>query len=233
MKAIWRSLEEKLAALSEREKAVVFILVLALIFVIWHFLVMAPQKTEQNTLNTDIEKLKTELTNLSAEQKVFAKALESDPFAEKKREIARIESQIKAFDQRLDELSIGLIAEDKLARAIYDVLDATEGLKFIGVNSFAPEGISIRNEAATPDTQEQVFSFDDSQTAEQVGLYKHRVLLEVEGNYFSILSYLKGLETLEWRFYWDAIEYQVTDYPKGRAVLEVYTLTTERGDFGA
>lgn len=54
-------------------------------------------------------------------------------------------------------------------------------------------------------------------------------LLKFNGNYFTALQYFQTLENLPWRFYWDALDYQVTDYPVAQITLKLHTLNLDEG----
>ena len=63
-------------------------------------------------------------------------------------------------------------------------------------------------------------------------LYRHGVELQLEGSYLGTLAYLKQLESLEWRFEWNALVFDIQDYPIGTVTIEVYTYSTERDWIG-
>jgi hypothetical protein len=56
--------------------------------------------------------------------------------------------------------------------------------------------------------------------------------IEFEGGYFQTLAYLQELEQSEWKFTWRDFEYQVAEFPTGVAVLQLETLSRERGWIG-
>ena len=64
--------------------------------------------------------------------------------------------------------------------------------------------------------------------ASQLRIYKQYVSLQLKGNYFQILNYLKRLEATRWRFYWEALFYQVSGHPDALVEIRVYSLSLER-----
>ena len=46
--------------------------------------------------------------------------------------------------------------------------------------------------------------------------------------YFTIRNYLKSLENLSVHYYWHRLSYKVTQYPKARVSVEVYTIGTQK-----
>lgn len=59
-------------------------------------------------------------------------------------------------------------------------------------------------------------------------IYKHGIMLELVGDYAATLRYLKNLEDLPWNFYWDAVRYEVTEYPKAKIRILVNTISLEK-----
>jgi MSHA biogenesis protein MshJ len=64
------------------------------------------------------------------------------------------------------------------------------------------------------------------------GIYKHTVVLRVSGSYFELLDFLQILESSQWHFYWEQLDYRVTNYPNADILLRVYTLGAEKGRIG-
>ena len=56
-------------------------------------------------------------------------------------------------------------------------------------------------------------------------VYQHGFAVEFSGSYLATLRYLEALQAMPWRFYWDAVEFQVKDYPGSRVRLQLHTLS--------
>ena len=63
-------------------------------------------------------------------------------------------------------------------------------------------------------------------------MYRHSVRVQLEADYFDVMSFLKALEDLKWRFYWEGMDYRVTQYPWATVDIELYTLSTQEGMIG-
>ena len=64
-------------------------------------------------------------------------------------------------------------------------------------------------------------------------MHKHGVRLKLQGSFFSVLDFLRKLEQLEWKFFWDAVEFRVVDYPDATVEITVYTISMEPTWIGA
>jgi MSHA biogenesis protein MshJ len=59
-------------------------------------------------------------------------------------------------------------------------------------------------------------------------LYVHTLKLTFTGRYGATLAYLKRLEHLPWRLYWDRLSLRMRRYPIARIRLTVHTLGLHR-----
>jgi MSHA biogenesis protein MshJ len=67
---------------------------------------------------------------------------------------------------------------------------------------------------------------------QDTGVYKHMVVVRIAGGYFELVELLTSLESLSWKFYWEALDYQVDAYPQAEIELKVFTLSSEEGLLG-
>ncbi len=255
MKQAWENFNEYYNSREMRERMILMLLVFALIYGAFHYILFVPLEQKKAQATQRITAMGKEMTRLSAQEKMFAEAIASDPNANKKRELARLQVQIESLDKSINELSVGLIPAEKLPQALREVLNASTGLSLLGLESRSPtrlqliepplvasevpneEGGSNKNKdelekakAALPKKKSPV---QQKLQEHHVGVYKHTVVLALEGSYFNVITYLKSLENLPWKIYWHELDYSVTDYPKAEVLLEVYTLSTEEGFIGA
>ncbi len=189
-----------------------------------------------------MDRAESDLMKLTAQEKVFAKALSNDPNAAKKKQIDDLEKDLAGLDRNLQALSVGLIPADKLPLALHDVLQSVGNLKLVGMETIEPSRLQLEHaEVAVEknlDSDEGKGEKDDNKgdednvDDESIGVFKHAVVVELEGRYFDVIHYLAALEKLQWKFYWQAIDYEVFQYPKAKVLIEVYTLSTEQGVLG-
>lgn len=56
-------------------------------------------------------------------------------------------------------------------------------------------------------------------------LYEHGVMIKFLGDYFATMQYLKTIESLKWKIFWDKFEYKVLQYPNAEITLYLHTLS--------
>ncbi len=55
------------------------------------------------------------------------------------------------------------------------------------------------------------------------------VEMVVKGDYLAVLDYLKNIERMPWKFFWQQVGFKSTGYPGGETRLQLYTLGPGHG----
>lgn len=133
------------------------------------------------------------------------------------------EELLKQIDQETDEL----VTPEKMREVLDDLLHKQAGLRLVGLESFS-EPVQLpaaAPAAATP---------GDKAAAVPVVLYRHGLVLKLEGGYFDLLGYLQAIQSSPWKLNWDSLDYQVGEAGPGKAQisLKLYTLSSKAGWVG-
>ena len=70
------------------------------------------------------------------------------------------------------------------------------------------------------------------QAVNDIGLYRHRIILKLSGSFFQLRDYLNQLEQLPWKFFWEKFDYKLIKYPKGELQIEIYSLSLKKEFIG-
>lgn len=155
------------------------------------------------------------------------------------REQQQLNDKLAKVDEELSSAASGFIPATLMPQVLEEILNNSEKLTLMKLENKPVEvvtGISDANSSAEKTTnnrssgrqgEQQVVDADDKTL-----LYRHGVEMQLQGSYLATLDYLKRLEQLQWRFQWDALSFQVDEYPIGTVTLEVYTYSTERDWLG-
>ncbi|HSC66340.1 MAG TPA: MSHA biogenesis protein MshJ [Cellvibrio sp.] len=216
---------EKIDSRVLRERALIFITLLALIFLIWNFLVQARFDREKVALEDEAKRLSSEQQALISKISTLTMALASDPAIIKTNELNKLNANITEVESRLSGLSQGLISAEQLPKVLEDVLARTTSVKLLQVRTLAATELQLV--AAKP-----ADSANAKLDAGGTGVYKHGVLIRVAGNYSQLIQLLSEIETLQWKFYWESLDYKVTQYPNAEIDIRVFTLSSEEGLLG-
>ena len=221
-------------ALSQRERLLVLLTLVAAIYVIFSFLVFGNLDATQKDREKKLSQIQQQENTLEAELQVYNNLISSDPDKAKKQQIKVFRQQMRSLDESLSQLSVGLIPAEELPKLLQSVLEESKGLKLHSIKTLPVSELSLQGEVIESVAQEGEFEVEqpEAQKRETAGVFKHAVVMELTGGYFDIHQYVEALEDLPWRLYWDGLDYSVTRYPNARVILQVYTLSTEMGAFG-
>ncbi len=225
IKEQWQVYSEKLEAVTLRERLLVLLCGLAIIYMLAELLWLGPQQASLTQQRARLEQLTEQVNTNQQAVAQLQTSLSSDPDAPKKREIQHLQRQLDDIDKRLGDLSVGLVRSDQLATTLENMVVETGQLKLIKLETLPVTRLQLQLPQQVSDTSEQ-------EEGSAAGVYKHTTAIVVEGSYFQVLKYLEALEGLEWRFYWESLSYSVKRYPNAQVEIQVYTLTTEEGLFG-
>lgn len=215
---------EKIDSRVLRERVLIFLTLLALIFLVWNFLVQAKFDRERNTLQIEATKIASEQKTLETQMSALTMSMASDPAIAKTNEIRTLNTRISEVEARLSGLSQGLISAEQLPKVLEDVLHRTASVKLLQVRTLAATELQL---VTTPDTKNE-----GKPTAGGTGVYKHGVLIRVVGSYTQLIQLMTEIEALQWKFYWESLDYTVKQYPNAEIDIRVFTLSSEEGLLG-
>jgi MSHA biogenesis protein MshJ len=243
----YKNASEWVDAKPKRERLLIALSLMALIFLIWNFVIQfshdkraAQLKAEQAQLMTEKKTTQDQLTGLVT-------AFSNDPAKIKQSEIEQLNLVLNDIEEKLLNVSQGLIAAENLPQVLESVFHETQGLELISVQTIAATEMKIaqivpikdKNSAeskvetgAAPENLLESRKPTIEEQAVGTGVYKHGVVLHLRGNYFRLIALLKSLESLSWKFYWESLDYKVVSYPTAEIELRVFTLSSEEGQLG-
>ena len=76
---------------------------------------------------------------------------------------------------------------------------------------------------------EQLGDLSTPTHAASASLSRYQVDMVVKGGYLAVLDYLKSVERMPWKFFWQQVRFHSTGYPDGETRLRLYTLGPGHG----
>ncbi len=224
-------LSEKIDSLSLRERAIVFVGVLAVLFSVWDSYLLTPLETEQKSVIAKLnEKNAERLVLVNRFQKLMTSNNE-DPNAENITRLQILRSRLIDVQADLESSTGSLVSPKDMPKLLETVLHKIGGLTLLNLKSLGVTPI-VENDAAAESVVKAEInnnSFEEKLTADNIdNAYKHGLRIEITGDYLTTLSYLKRLEELEWGFYWDNFKLTVNEYPDASVAIEIFTLSLNK-----
>jgi MSHA biogenesis protein MshJ len=218
--ATYTNLASRFNAMSLRERALLAAAFLGLIVLVWDQALMSPLRLKKQRLTQDIGEVKTSLQTLTDTIEGRAR---DNPLSQAMEQKQALTSAIAAVDGQLQSASAGLIAPQRMLSVLQDVLKSQQGLRLVSMRNLPVTSL------AQPIASNSASSTDKSAAPPpSSGPYVHSMELEIEGSYLDVLQYLKSIEGLQWRFYWQVLELKTTEYPVNHVRIRLNTLSMDR-----
>lgn len=239
---------EWIDAKPSRERALIGLSVLALIFLVWTLLIQSGYDKREKELESQLAKLQADQKLTQDQLSAITTSLATGPAKVKQSEINQLNMQLQQIQTKLSEVGQGLVAAEQLPEILRSVFEKTHGLELISIQTLAATEMMLaqaqpvesikENSSSSSTTDAAIPGVPNLQTPQSTtkpqgsGVFKHGVVLKLRGDFFRVLSLVKALENLPWKFYWESLDYVVKEYPQAEIELRVFTLSSEEGLLG-
>jgi len=214
-----RKLAERIDALSLRERGIMFVTVLVVLYFAASGLVFGPLHAQQQRMENELKGRFNQIATINAQVQQTIHAATRDPDKENEARLKVLRGQIGRVDPQLANVTQALVSPRDMARFVEQVLTRNKALQVLRVESIPPAPV----EAAAG---------NNNPAAVDKGVYKHGMRIEVRGRYLDIVKYLRALESMPWKVFWGQVTLESDDYPMSRLTLVIYTLSLRQGWIG-
>lgn len=221
----------KVDALSVRERGIVLVTALALVYTAWDYLLFAPLQQRAAAAQAQIQEVNGRIAELAVQSSQIMARTGLDPDRQNREQSQRLREEIARVDLRLRELTVDLITPEGMAGVLEQVLTQETDLHLVRLENQGAEPL-LKEPPAAPADPGGKPQGADSGAAGPAHVYRHGMVIEVRGGYLSALKYLQALEALPWRFLWGRLEFKVERYPDGQGTITVHTLGLQEGWIG-
>lgn len=213
-----KQLLTRIDALSLRERAIVFVSLLAVLFLFADRVLFTNLRAQQKQLEQSVTAQLAQLDTMNAQvQRVTIDSSQSPDSAYRTR-LADLKKQYATLEQSSSGVTRALIGPSEMTRLAQAVLKRNSGLELLKAENLPAEPLTAKTSA--------------DPSAAEAGLYKHGLRMEFRGRYLDIVRYLHALEQMPWRVFWDEIKVETEHYPTSHATLTIYTLSLDKAWIG-
>lgn len=195
-----------------RERLMVLLITLAFIYALWNVLFDSPLSVEIDNKSQQITTTKDQINSLAEQKKAIL--VKIGEFSKQSQKYQALENQLKNLNDQIMRFSGGFIPPEAMDQVINKISEMPEGLTLVSLKNYPDEVLteipSVMKNAAT-----------------RGKIYEHKIQIKIKGNYFDILQYIKNLEKLSWRLFWDNLDYEVINYPTGIVTINIHTLSQQ------
>jgi MSHA biogenesis protein MshJ len=166
-----------------------------------------PQRERAGAAQADVRSLVEQKSTLTAELGQLEEREALDPDSAIRAQLDLLSGKITVLDQRLHSQTLQILAPEQMPAVLRDLIRTVEGLRITAVRSESPQRL--------------VNSAEDNLPV----LYRHGLVIDLEGDYLGLLDCVRKLEDLPWRLYWLGMEVRADGMAPGEFRLHVYTVS--------
>lgn len=215
--------------ISIREQKIVLITVTVILVMLGYLLVIEPLLLSNKIIFDERSNTLKVNANLGKKIKETRERQYQDPNTPLYEKLKIIRSEGDSYQQKINLLTQALVAPKQMVNLLERVLIQDKQLKLISLKNLPEQAVNIQGNTNT--LRENPAPDQEKEMVEAL-IYKHAFEIELEATYGSTLSYLKRLDGLPWQLFWQSLEYEGTEYPKGRLKIKIYTLSTSKEVLG-
>lgn len=221
MKERLQALMQKVDDMTLRERGLVFLSLVFVVYLLWSTALMGPLEKEQQALLKRMNQMQSEITTLEHQIQGIISRGKRDPDAPVREQLALYQDELEQVNDYIDSTVGSLIKPQQMAKVLEEVLTRDTRLTLLKVESLGSEPL------ISAEVEE-----GGAAAGIDVGIYRHGLRLEFEGDYLSALAYLKAVQALPWALYWDGFDIVSVKYPKAHITIDVHTLSLQEGWIG-
>lgn len=216
---------ERVDGLSARERALVFVGALGVLWVAWSQLLFEPLLAERDRIAAEIERTRGQVRSIHEQIAGVAAQRAEDPDAGNQSRLAALRTELEGLETELQQVTKRLVPPRQMAGLLETMLTREPGLALVRL-----EGLGARP-VFEPDGEGEA-SPTDPAGARGTALFRHGLRVVFEGGYMAALRYLRALEALPWQFLWESVALEVEDHPAARVSITVHSLSLEQAWIG-
>jgi MSHA biogenesis protein MshJ len=225
-----QKLARRIDALNDRERMVVAFTTGVLLLFLWDSMLLSSQLGRRAALRAELNALETEQTVVGAQRDQLTQTLQLDPNAQEKMRLDRYTQEINRIDEILKTKTVEFVTPQQMVEVLETLIDKEPGLQLTGLESIDPSK-PLEKDAARADKSKASTASPMQQAGPNV--FVHGLELNLKGDYFSVLRYVRQLEALPWRFNWSFMSLTMEKYPKAEVKIRLETLSLTEGWIGA
>jgi len=210
--------------LSLRERLFLFAAVLTVLAGAWEALLASPLKASEEIAGRKIATLHDRLDALNQSVAVTAEGI-SEGMPSQLDRLHALRARVAEGDEAVRVYTSDLVDPRAMRLVLEELIRRQSGLRLLAATNLPPQPLFADAEHAAG--KDQKLTPPDGKSAAPK-LYRHSLVLRLEGSYLDCVEYLHAVERLPWHLYWARFELKAGDYPTNTYVIEVRTLSLDK-----
>ena len=224
----WQQVLTKFEALSQRERWLVFLAGVAVIYTLLNMLLISPVTSKQNALTGEISQSQTQMAAFGEQISALKQNPVVDVDAQNTQKIQQLKTEIQQQNQTLANKQHELISPDNMPKVLSGLLQKNTGVRLLAMKTLATERVLLNDKNEIVADANGDAANNQSLPNGHVLLYKHGLEVTIAGEYFDLMRYVQTLERLPMRVMWSKADLRAKEYPQNELTITVYTLSLDK-----
>ncbi|MGR8920242.1 MAG: hypothetical protein ACU85V_11525 [Gammaproteobacteria bacterium] len=215
MKATLELVLARLDALKLQERVLLLVAFVAVTGMLFLEFAFDPMAEERRQLGLRVAALNNRIADNDMLTAQIIEASQRDLNQPLRTQLEQTNTAIARFEGEIRERAGELVAPELMPEILRGVLERIDGLAFASFEGLGPQPL-LNGEHAPGE--------DDT----GANAIRHGFRISFRGSYLDTIAYLRALEAMPYRFFWDSVDIEVDEHPDADVSIEVYTLSLER-----
>lgn len=221
----WQAIATALEARKIEERAVLLACVLAVLAYGWMFTLQDSAAASRAALERRIAVSAGQIAEQTNRQAEIQATFSSDPNSFALQRLRELADATASADAQLDRIYGELISARQMSLVLTTILQRETVLQLVRLENLPSEAL-----ITTPGFSAAGGSGGDIPANIQV--FKHGLRMTFTGSFLETVNYLRSLERLDTSFFWENLDFSITEHPGASISLDIFTLSTQRGWIG-
>ncbi|MGB3725786.1 MAG: hypothetical protein WA981_08475 [Glaciecola sp.] len=199
--------EKKFEQLAPREQKLLFYGIPITILILGILLFIEPTFIAAQKVDRKMASVQTQLQSANAVINELNAQAELDPNLQVKQKINTFDKRVQTLQKRVDGELNQLVGPQLMPYLLEQLFAEAKGLQLTSMRTSEPTNVFANQKDVSP-------------------IYKHKIDIEFEGGFFATRDFLATAENMDYKLYWDEIQYEVSEYPNATTKLSIFTLST-------
>ena len=220
---------DKYDNLQPREQTIIWAGSGVLLFLLLFVALLEPVWLNLSSLREQIQSSEANNQSLLAQIERLENSQYEDPNEKLRLSLRQVMAQGKELDEEIAQVTQSLVAPKQMVSLLESVLSQNKQLKLISLTNKPAEPVELDIHVSAAD---QPLDAETAELEPESLIYRHGFSVEMEATYPATVKYLQSLQGLPWKLFWQQLDYQTEQYPKGTLKIEIYTLSTRQEVLG-
>ncbi len=209
-------LENKVNAMTVRERVILLVTSLVVLYFLWSSVVVDYLLGSVENIQTSSKSVQDQINSLGTQISALSQMIGHNPIPELNQKIKALEEDNNIVQDKIEKQTKLMISPKDMVQLFKSLLEQSSKMALL----------SMKNTGTTP-----LFTNTKDRTY-PIQVYNHGIMLEVNSTYFDTLQFLQEAERETYKMIWDKLNYMVIEYPAAKVSISISTLGLEESLVG-